>query len=361
MAVAPDDPSFLARLKGFLGSPSTRDFGLALLANSGYSSTPRTFGEVAGQSALAAQQMGQQRQMDDIRSRYMQAQIQAMQAKPLQSTPSSVLEYQYAKQNGFTGSFEEWQTKSRAQSDPAEVSAYKYFSALTPEQKQEFLKLKRNVGSDYQVVDVGGVPTVVYKPAAGARPGQGGGTPLATPLSSLPAEVQGQGAIAGAKAGAQKSAESQAQAAFDLPRVKQNVEQSIDTIDKLAAHPGLQYITGISSKVPVVPGTSQAAADALAKQVEGQTFLQAFNTLKGAGAITEQEGTKATSAIARLQRSQGTEDYKAALKDLRKVLSDGLERMNKQAGNTSAPAVRRTVNGKTYIQQNGQWYEDDGT
>jgi hypothetical protein len=383
MAVSPDDPSFLDRLRSGFASPASRDFGLALLANSGYSSTPRTFGEVAGQSALAAQQMGQQRQMDDIKQRYMQAQIQAMQAKPATTQPSSVQEYEYAVRNGFKGSFQDWQNQAKPANDPAEVAAYKYWSSLSPEKQQDFLKLKRNVGSDYEIVDINGVKTIVYKPGAGnvsgpivppanktapplppgspaPNPNSPSTPPFARPLSTLDSEVDAKRRLAAAQAAGSAAGEATAKAEFDLPRVKQNVQQSIDTIDKLMSHPGLSYITGLSSKVPVIPGTSQAAADALAKQVEGQTFLQAFNTLKGAGAITEAEGTKATGAIGRLQRSQGTADYKDALKDLRKVLSDGLERMSKQAG-AGAPAMRKTVNGKTYVQQNGQWYEDDGT
>jgi len=207
MAVSPDDMSFLDRL-GVLTSGldqklqpfgGATNLGAALLANSGYSTTPRNFGQVLGTSILQGQQMAAQRINEDIKKRYMEAQIAAMQAKPLTPTPSSVAEYEYAKKNGFTGSFEEWQTKARSQQDPAEVSAYKYFSSLTPEQKQEFLKLKRNVGSDYAIETVNGVPTVVYKPAAGG-PAVAGGTPLMTPLTSLPQEISAQGAIASTKA-----------------------------------------------------------------------------------------------------------------------------------------------------------------
>jgi hypothetical protein len=65
------------------------NLGLALLANSGYSTTPRSFGQTLGISALQAQQSAVQQQqlraekeMEEIRKRYMEAQIAAMQGKP---------------------------------------------------------------------------------------------------------------------------------------------------------------------------------------------------------------------------------------------------------------------------------------
>jgi hypothetical protein len=373
MSVSPDDMSFLDRLgvlSSNLGKPldqklqpfgGAANLGLSLLANSGYSTTPRNIGQVLGTSALQSQQMASQRMNDDIKNQYMQAQIKALQAKPAGTTPSSVAEYEYAKANGFKGSFEEWQTKSKGAPDPSDVATYKYWQTLSPSQQQDMLRLKRNVGADYQVVDVNGVPTVVYKPAAGAVGGATTGAPLQTPLTNVAAQAAGKSQIAGAVAGAEDTAKKTADTAFDLPRVEQNVQQAIGTIDKLEKAPGLQYITGLYSKAPIVPGTDQAAADALAKQVEGQTFLQAYQALRGGGAITDIEGQKGTAAVARLQRAQSTRDYKAALKDAREIFQAGLDRLKKQTGKETPSSVRKTVGGKTYVQQNGQWYEDDGT
>lgn len=211
MSASPDDMSFLDRLgvlSSNLGKPldqklqpfgGAANLGLSLLANSGYSTTPRNIGQVLGASALQSQQMASQKMNDDIKNQYMQAQIKAMQAKPVNAPPSSVAEYEYAKANGFKGSFEEWQTKAKGQNDPADVAVYKYWNSLSPEERQNFLKLKRNVGADYAIESVNGVPTVVYKPAAGG-PAVAGSTPLMTPLSSLPKEVSAASQLAGAKA-----------------------------------------------------------------------------------------------------------------------------------------------------------------
>lgn len=368
MSVSPDDMSFLDRLGVLTAGLDQKlqpfggaaNLGAALLANSGYSTTPRNFGQVLGTSVLQGQQLAAQRQNDQIKNQYMQAQIQALRAKPTMPTPASVAEYEYAKSQGFTGSFEEWQTKARSQGSPADVQSYEYFSKLSPEEKQNFLKLKRNVGSDFAIETVNGVPTVVYKPAAGG-PAVAGSTPLITPLTNVDAQAAGAAQVAGAKTAAEESAKKTSEASYDLPRVERTVQQAVTDIQKLKDHPGLQYITGIASKVPIIPGTSQAAAQALADQVKGQTFLQAYQSLKGGGAITEVEGKKAEAAIARLNQAQSTADYKAALDDLSTVLQSGLSQAKKQAGKGGASAERKTVGGKTYVKQNGKWYEDDGT
>lgn len=73
---APGPSGFMGRLSSALapyGGAGT--LGLALLNNSGYSQTPRTFGQVLGGSALQAQQIAAERQNEDLRRRYMEAQL----------------------------------------------------------------------------------------------------------------------------------------------------------------------------------------------------------------------------------------------------------------------------------------------
>jgi hypothetical protein len=74
---------------------------------------------------------------------------------------------------------------------------------------------------------------------------------------------------------------------------------------------------------------SQDGTDLVVKidQLKGKAFLQAFETLKGGGQITEREGLAATKAIARLERQQSPEAYKESLMALRSVV----ERVRKRA------------------------------
>ena len=128
-------------------------------------------------------------------------------------------------------------------------------------------------------------------------------------------------------------------------------DMGLNVIDQLIASPGLGGIVGIRGKLPIIPGTDAAKSNALAEQIEGQAFLQAFQSLKGAGAITETEGKKASAAIARLNRSQSKTDFVQGLNELRGILVETKAR----AAEKSGPATR-TYQGQTYTQQpDGSW------
>jgi hypothetical protein len=95
-------PSFMQRLGGGLNQfANNPDLAMALLANSGYG-PKRSFGQVLGQSALQAQQMGQQRQDDAFKRQYMQAQMQRLQqggalfgaVQPDKFTPESIKKFE---------------------------------------------------------------------------------------------------------------------------------------------------------------------------------------------------------------------------------------------------------------------------
>ncbi len=82
------------------------------------------------------------------------------------------------------------------------------------------------------------------------------------------------------KLAADEKARAGAQKATDF------ADMGLGVIDQLITSPGLGAITGLRSKIPAIPGTDAAKANALAEQLEGQAFLQAFQSLKGGGAIT---------------------------------------------------------------------------
>lgn len=79
----PNAPGLLGLInKGTAPFGGATNLGLSLLANSGYSNTPRTFGSLLGQSALNAQQMQAAQQEAQLKQQYLQAQLAALQAKP---------------------------------------------------------------------------------------------------------------------------------------------------------------------------------------------------------------------------------------------------------------------------------------
>lgn len=245
MAMSPDDPTWLQKLTGVTNKATApfggaSNLGLALLANSGYSTTPRSFGQVLGASALQGQQMASQKQqaeqeqaMNEIRKRYMEAQIDTMKAKPLTSDPNSVKEYQYAKANGFQGSFQEWITAGGQSSRPSSVQEWEFYNALPEAQKPLYLEMKRN--PNMMVKDVNSIPTVI-------APRVGGTT--ATPLSTLPQEATAAGRIASAKGEGGKIGEGLGTIQANIATKGSNAKTVTDMLD--LAEPLINKSTGSS-------------------------------------------------------------------------------------------------------------------
>lgn len=137
------------------------------------------------------------------------------------------------------------------------------------------------------------------------------------------------------------------------PAAIATVQQSLDSIDALLSDPNLDSILGVGSMNPLnmIPGSPAKGLIARAEQIAGQSFLAAFNQLKGGGAITEREGEAATKAMARLDRAQSPKDYRAALGDLKDALTPALARAQAAAAGgaqgAAAPGRRLKFNPAT--------------
>jgi len=115
---------------------------------------------------------------------------------------------------------------------------------------------------------------------------------------------------------------------------------SIALIDKLIDENGNIRPEAASVVGPIqgrtvanIPMTrNQTYAQPIIDQIRGQAFLQAFESLKGGGAITEIEGQKATQAMARLSQTQYEPDFANALKELRDIMAVGMQRARQMRG-----------------------------
>ena len=141
-----------------------------------------------------------------------------------------------------------------------------------------------------------------------------------------------------------------------------------DLLEKTKTHPGRQYATGKSSILPKVPGTAPADFQVLLDQIGGQQFLQAFESLKGGGQITEVEGRKATEAMARMNPRQSEEAFLQGVNEFQSIVRSAKERANAKiqpqdspstpAAQSAAPRQRKTVAGTTYEKgADGRWYQ----
>lgn len=119
----------------------------------------------------------------------------------------------------------------------------------------------------------------------------------------------------------------------ELPGVIEQADAMLASISGLMDHPGMANAVGV--RVPgwsAVPGTEAANFVARLEQLQGQAFLQAFESLKGGGQITEIEGKKATDAIARLGQNQSEAAFKESLRELQEVLQSAKRRAYSRAG-----------------------------
>ncbi len=144
---------------------------------------------------------------------------------------------------------------------------------------------------------------------------------------------------------AEELARSEAGRINDAPKAIREGEMLIQNIDALLDDPNLDTATGLSGIVDPRSwwGINRASgvADTLARinQIQGSAFLQAFESLKGGGAITEVEGKKAEQAIARLTSAQSDEGFRQALLDFRAAIAPGIERARRRLqGGDSLPA-----------------------
>lgn len=158
--------------------------------------------------------------------------------------------------------------------------------------------------------------------------------------------------LAGAKESGKTEGEMRTKAALDLPSTIASTEQTIGLIDSLVNHPGMSTvvgapgISGIPAKMGApIPGTAAADFTARLDQLAGKQFLEAYNTLKGGGQITEVEGKKATEAMSRLTKTgQSEAAYRQAADELKSILRLGVERARQKAGaTTNGPSPSKRI------------------
>lgn len=110
-------------------------------------------------------------------------------------------------------------------------------------------------------------------------------------------------------------------------------QSTINLIDALANDPNLGQILGKEGTLrtalaTIAPGfqTEYEGLKARVNQLKGGAFLEAYDSLRGGGQITELEGIKAEAALARLDTAQGADDFRQALAEYRFYMEQGIRR-----------------------------------
>jgi len=103
-------------------------------------------------------------------------------------------------------------------------------------------------------------------------------------------------------------------------------------------HPGFSGAVGMGFGARFIPGTDAKSFEIRHKEVLGQAFLDAFEALKGGGAITEKEGEKATAARTRMDLAQSEKEYMDAAREYQAVLKRGVANAKQRIQRSGAAA-----------------------
>ena len=137
--------------------------------------------------------------------------------------------------------------------------------------------------------------------------------------------------------------QSQTQAARDLQMAKDQkidaANHSIQLVDQLLQHPGFTSAVGFDWVPFSISGGDKAGAEALLKQIKSRTFLDGISAMKGMGSLSDAEGAKIDSAMARLDAKSSEKDFKQAADELKYTLAEAIRRSGGRvwANPTQAP------------------------
>lgn len=92
-----------------------------------------------------------------------------------------------------------------------------------------------------------------------------------------------------------------------------SAQQVLDQAAILAAHPGRESATGMSSFLSKIPGTKAKDFQANLDTFKAQTFVPMVSALKGMGALSDAEGKKLSESVGALDPSMTEEEFANSL------------------------------------------------
>jgi len=193
--------------------------------------------------------------------------------------------------------------------------------------------------------------SITSTPGGGFQISQGAGVGSPSARGNLEFTVENGITVARPIPGTPQAAEIQAQRG-KLETMILTGQDMIGTIESVVGRPAVE---GGATAIPPpealesilgvyqgrMPPLTQAGENLKVKidQIAGSAFLQAFETLKGAGAITGSEGEKATVAIARLGRTQSPEAFRESLNEFADVIRRGMDKARADLAALPQPAA----------------------
>lgn len=152
-----------------------------------------------------------------------------------------------------------------------------------------------------------------------------------------------------ALANAAEMAKASTAARTSLPDVEDQARIAFSRAASLVKHPGFEAAVGMPNPfkggfgVVEVPGTPAFDFASELEKSQAGAFTNAFQTLKGAGAISEAEGKAATAALANVRSSTSEQQFKKNLQEYVDILKMGVDRARRKADFQPVPYSRESL------------------
>lgn len=137
---------------------------------------------------------------------------------------------------------------------------------------------------------------------------------------------------------ADKKEEKTAKEESQKAGVVASFDGALETIDRLAAHPGKTAAVGFGGKTTsMIPGTNAAGFASQLETFKAQVFLPQVQALKGMGALSDAEGKKMSAAVGALDQSMKQSEFDSQLAIIKNDLKKARARVS--SGKILEPVV----------------------
>lgn len=171
--------------------------------------------------------------------------------------------------------------------------------------------------------------------------------------------------VAGGKKSAQVTAESQAKAFIGLPALEQTTAEVMQAVQLVRNNPNLAGVLGKEHGL-IDPNNSPVATLAVYSQdqvdlmndieyLQSVIFMQAFESLKGAGPITEKEAEAGLKAVANLRRTSSPEAFARQLDIIEGKLARTMETARREAGMEPSNEPQQSSTTQTQSDARGEY------
>lgn len=123
----------------------------------------------------------------------------------------------------------------------------------------------------------------------------------------------------------------------DLPGAITSANSAIKLVDSLLKHPGFSAAVGAPNPfkggfgIGNIPGTPAGDFVSRLDRAQATAFMQARQSLKGAGQVTDFEGKRAETALSGMKTATSEEEFRRNAQEFADAIRNGVEIMKKQA------------------------------